>query len=1019
MKKALKIAGIGILGLFIALLLLPFLFEDEIKKVIKEEINQSINAKVDFSDVDLSFIRAFPKASLRIDDLNVVGIDSFDNQNLLSAKYLRLDFDIWSVFNKNVPVEVHNIIVDQGILNIVLQNGLTNYDILKESKTTETETDPFIFNLKYFDIKNSVVSYDDYDSNQHLSIEDYNQTGSGVFQGQEFDVSNKLDLNGITYTNGLVSYLKKANLNAESQIIYDSNANAYNVENSFFKLNDFLINVEGKAQINDNIPDLDFTFSSPNNDVKSIISILPNIYTSQFDKIKTKGKYEFKGFVKGKLDMEKENYPTFGLDLLIHDGYFKHPDLIKAIENIDVNVSVANAKSKLDGIIIDVKKGNFVLDNAPFESKILLTNLINNPNFDIKLKGDLNLKTWTEAYPMEEIKDMQGIVNVDIETKGDKASILNVDFDALQFKNIIRASEISIVSASYPKIKINDLLMVSNKEILELTSKSIDIGESKVAIQAEIKDPLKLIFPQDEITGTLNLTSSFLNLDELLPPPTDSIQTSESEYIRDLLDAFKIDLNFMGDKIKYSPYILVDNKGKGTLHDNSIDLVSYSTKIGNSDMVFNGQLSNLYAYSFKNENLQGNLDLNSDLLVLDDFMTEVDSNVDSIAIGEVALVPKNMDIQVNAKAKTIKYGKITLKDATSLVQIVPNEVYLKDFVGNALGGKVNMEGLYNTKEPSNPLYSFKYNMDHVKFSSAFNQINSFKLLAPLAEYIDGLFNTTLIMNGSLLPDMTPNLGTITGSGFLETLDGKIKGYEHLKKVNELFNIDAGKEWIIKNSKNWFEIENGKLTLKEFNYKFQEFDFKINGWNKLDQELFYVLNTNVPRQILSKTTIGAEANKLLDDMLKNIGKVGLNVDSQENINVDLEISGTLTKPKFKIIPRGLGSGDIGDQLKDQVTAKVEQTKEAILDSLNREKEKIKTQLEDKAESVKDTVTSRVEKEVNKALDTVKTKATDIIKTKLDSTLTDKASDILGKDAKSEVDSIKSKLDNWNPFKKKKK
>jgi hypothetical protein len=50
-----------------ALVAIPYFFKDEILTTVKTEINKSVNAKVDFADVDISLLRSFPDLSLRLE----------------------------------------------------------------------------------------------------------------------------------------------------------------------------------------------------------------------------------------------------------------------------------------------------------------------------------------------------------------------------------------------------------------------------------------------------------------------------------------------------------------------------------------------------------------------------------------------------------------------------------------------------------------------------------------------------------------------------------------------------------------------------------------------------------------------------------------------------------------------------------------------------------------------------------------------------------------------------------------
>ncbi|HKC36649.1 MAG TPA: hypothetical protein VKB95_11325, partial [Chitinophagaceae bacterium] len=86
LRKTLKITGIILLVLIAAAFLIPVLFKKQITALIKKEINKSLVAKVDFRDVRLSLFRHFPKVSIALDELSIVGTNEFAKDTLISAK---------------------------------------------------------------------------------------------------------------------------------------------------------------------------------------------------------------------------------------------------------------------------------------------------------------------------------------------------------------------------------------------------------------------------------------------------------------------------------------------------------------------------------------------------------------------------------------------------------------------------------------------------------------------------------------------------------------------------------------------------------------------------------------------------------------------------------------------------------------------------------------------------------------------------------------------------------------------
>ena len=68
MKKGFKITAIVIGVILILMFLLPFAFRGKIEGIVKSEGNKMLNGHFDFSSLDISLFRNFPKASVTLND---------------------------------------------------------------------------------------------------------------------------------------------------------------------------------------------------------------------------------------------------------------------------------------------------------------------------------------------------------------------------------------------------------------------------------------------------------------------------------------------------------------------------------------------------------------------------------------------------------------------------------------------------------------------------------------------------------------------------------------------------------------------------------------------------------------------------------------------------------------------------------------------------------------------------------------------------------------------------------------
>ncbi|PIV93386.1 MAG: AsmA family protein, partial [Flavobacteriaceae bacterium CG17_big_fil_post_rev_8_21_14_2_50_33_15] len=98
MKKLLKITGITLLIIIILLITLPFIFQSQIKDMVKNYMNSNLNAQVEFSDVSLSFIQSFPKAHVNVSDLIITNFEPFKDETLVTAKNISFTMSIKELF---------------------------------------------------------------------------------------------------------------------------------------------------------------------------------------------------------------------------------------------------------------------------------------------------------------------------------------------------------------------------------------------------------------------------------------------------------------------------------------------------------------------------------------------------------------------------------------------------------------------------------------------------------------------------------------------------------------------------------------------------------------------------------------------------------------------------------------------------------------------------------------------------------------------------------------------------------
>ncbi|MGB8373776.1 MAG: AsmA family protein, partial [Salegentibacter sp.] len=130
MKKILKITGI-VLGVILLLLIVaPIVFESQLEGLVKKTINQNVNAKVEFDNIDLTLFRSFPKATLVLNDVSLVNNAPFEGDTLARGKEVLLTMSIGELFKgSDKPKKLDELRLNEAFVNLKIDSlGRANYD---------------------------------------------------------------------------------------------------------------------------------------------------------------------------------------------------------------------------------------------------------------------------------------------------------------------------------------------------------------------------------------------------------------------------------------------------------------------------------------------------------------------------------------------------------------------------------------------------------------------------------------------------------------------------------------------------------------------------------------------------------------------------------------------------------------------------------------------------------------------------------------------------------------------------
>jgi hypothetical protein len=593
LKKGLIISSSVFVVFFAALLVLPFAFSGKITKLAKEQINGKLNAKVDFENIDLSFIRHFPFATVTMENLRIVGIDEFKKDTLLSTEKVDLVLNIKSLFSDK-GYEIRKLQFNNTrVLAHVLPNGKDNWTVMKTDSTQKQDTTPMSFNLKLKDVEinNAYVVYWDEKGNQKAVIHNLNHTTSGDFTADSSMLKTKTTIDSLDYWMGGLKYLSKANVELKADINANLNKKIYKFSDNLLQINAIPLSFAGWVKMLDDGYDMDLTLDAKKVDFKAILSLVPAIYANSFEGVKAGGAVNMSGFLKGK--MIGDNYPAFDFKLKAANGWFQYPKLPKSVQNINIAADISNPGKTLDATVVDISRFSFTLGGNPFSAQMHVAYPMSDPELTMKAVGKLDLGNIKEIYPLEAGTQLNGVLDMNLDLGGRMSYYDKNQYDKFKFAGKLNISNMLVKMKAFPQdVSIAKANLAFNNRYADLSALQMKIGRNDLAMSGKLENFVAYALHNKTLTGTLDLQSNYFNASDFMPADAKKAAADTSK-----LTLMKIpkNINFTMKadfkKLVYSKMDFMNAKGTLVVANGDMKFQNMGVQAFGGNMLVNGLYS--------------------------------------------------------------------------------------------------------------------------------------------------------------------------------------------------------------------------------------------------------------------------------------------------------------------------------------------------------------------------------------------------------------------------------------------
>jgi len=522
MKKILIIIAIVVAVLVAALAAIPFFLKQTLIEKAKITINKNVNAEVEFTDLKLSLLRSFPKVTLELTDILVVGKGEFRTDTLFTVPSLRTKTPLKELFGKeNIGIE--EIILDRPVLKLVVgPTGNVNWDLMPESDQTaavpssggETEEDGLILQLEKIEIIKANFIYEDRETDMLMKLKDIDIGISGEMYGTAAQLLAEGTAAQFFLNYAGVNYISNTSVETRTVLNVDYDKMDIEIQENELLINRLPLEVLGLIQMPGDTMFFDLHIQTKESGFDNFLALVPPDYEAYLDDIQTNGTATISGSVKG--FYFDEDYPAFNLKMDVANGNVHYADLPEEIKNISADVSITKPQGVLDLTEVNISKAHAEVKNSPVDLSLVLKNLVSDLSFDGQFIGKVNFDELKDALPLNSV-NMAGIIDANLKVKGNYSAIENEQYEKIQSNGTVLLSRFVYESPSLTqRILVPEGKMDFTPQAVTLSGLNVNIGQSDFRLAGRVTNYLNCVLKDGTLTGNLQLNSSQVNLNELL-----------------------------------------------------------------------------------------------------------------------------------------------------------------------------------------------------------------------------------------------------------------------------------------------------------------------------------------------------------------------------------------------------------------------------------------------------------------------------------------------------------------------
>jgi len=540
-------------------------------------------------------------------------------------------------------------------------------------------------------------------------------------------------------------------------------------------------------------------------------------------------------------------------------------------------------------------------------------NTKDSPDFDLVFDApNTNVKSLLALLPKSLIQDLNtidadGNVSLNGFVKGayesrDRLPAFGIDFivDDAWFKYASLSEKVENINVEAhishregtcldsTLIAIDKLAMASGSNVLStqlrITKPSTDVTvEGQVSSQLDF-ETLKMALPMKavDIVGQIDADITF----------DGSLSDIEQENYQDFDAAGQLSLKQYYIKSKAIPQGLSISNALMRFTPERINISTFTGKLGSNDLKLSGYLSNYFPYLFDDKNLNGVLKLSSERVNINEFLAydaevaKAKTNATGTPTGndkQAFLVPNDLNIIFNSTVAQVKVDDLILERFIGEITVKDSKILLNNLNFKTLDGTVNMNGQYNSKNPSAVYSDMDLDIANVDIAKATKSVSVLRRMMPISQTTQGKVSSVMHYYATFDAQGEVDLNSVESEGYISSPGLRIANNRSLDMLAKQLNDKRYSDITTSAVKIDYKMAKGTITLSPFDVKMVDKNINAAGWYSLENKLNFKIKTTV------------KAKEIGGDVSKYIAMVS---DVNKPLPVTIMLTGDAANPDVK-------------------------------------------------------------------------------------------------------------------------